>query len=140
MDPFRQFLETVSEATNETQKREAFVTLAARGFEDKEFAKTLALSAEHSVRFQSAGLVRRGAVDSFFGSLIIEFEADLGRSLAHALDQLRAYVAGAWREDGTSTRAYLAVAADGSLWNVYAPGLADSSQGDFSRERRPGTH
>src|SRR5215211_736460 len=121
LGPFQQFLETLERATNETQTREAFVVLAATGFdEDGSFATELALGAEHRVRFERAGLIRRGAIDSFYGNLIIEFEHDLARTGEHALEQLRAYVAGAWREDGSASRAYLAVASDGARWEVYA--------------------
>jgi len=119
--PFQQFLATLKKVTNETQTREAFVILAATGFdEDGSFATELALGAEHQVRFEKTGLIRRGAIDSFFGNLIIEFEHDLTKTGAHALDQLRTYVAGAWREDGGPSRSYLAVASDGARWEVHA--------------------
>lgn len=124
-DPFSQFLASLPRATNETQKRELFVQLAATGFGDRSFATGLALGAEYQVHFAQAGLVRRGAVDSFFGSLVIEFEADLARTGDHALDQLRGYVAGAWGEDRSADRAYLAVASDGRRWEVHAPRLSD---------------
>jgi len=119
--PFQQFLDTLKKASNETQTREAFVVLAATGFdEDGSFATELALGAEYQVRFEKTGLIRRGAIDSFYGNLIIEFEHDLTKTGAHALDQLRTYVAGAWREDGGPSRSYLAVVSDGARWEVYA--------------------
>lgn len=124
-DPFAHFLADLERATNETQKRELFVALAATGFGETGFATALALGAEYQVHFSEAGLVRRGAIDSFFGSLIIEFEADLARTRDHALDQLRGYVAGAWREDGSAARPYLAVASDGRRWEIYSPRLTD---------------
>jgi hypothetical protein len=124
-DPFSVFLAAVSRATNETQKRELFLILAATGFEAHDFAQNLALGAEYSVRFAQTGLVRRGAVDAFYGSLVIEFENDLARTHDHALDQLRGYVAGAWKEDGSAALPYLAVASDGRHWEVYAPRLVD---------------
>jgi type I restriction-modification system DNA methylase subunit len=123
--PFERFLKTLTKATNEQQKREAFVVLAAQGFGDSELATDLALGAEYRVRFSAAGLTRRGAVDSFFGNLIVEFEKDLSNTYDHALQQLRAYVAGAWREDSSTARAYLAIATDGANWHVFAPRLVD---------------
>jgi hypothetical protein len=126
-DPFSDFLAAVSSARNETQKRELFLILASTGFEARDFAQNLALGAEYSVRFAQSGLVRRGAMDAFYGSLIIEFENDLARTHEHALDQLRGYVAGAWKEDGAADLPYLAVASDGRHWEVYAPRLADPS-------------
>jgi hypothetical protein len=124
-DPFSIFLDAVGRATNETQKRELFLVLASTGFEARDFAQNLALGAEYNVRFGQAGLLRRGAMDAFYGSLVIEFENDLARTHEHALDQLRGYVAGAWREDGSADLPYLAVASDGRRWEVYAPRLAD---------------
>ena len=126
-DPFSVFLAAVSRATNETQKRELFLVLASTGFEARDFAQNLALGAEYNVRFAQAGLVRRGAMDAFYGSLIIEFENDLARTHEHALDQLRGYVAGAWKEDGSVELPYLAVASDGRRWEVYSPRLIDSA-------------
>lgn len=125
--PFRDFLEALGRATNETQKRESFIVLAASGFSDTELATHLALSAEHQVRFEKAGLVRRGAVDSFFGNLVIEFERDLAKTRDHAHEQLRDYVAGAWTEDGHTDRPYLAVATDGNEWEVFSVSPRDPS-------------
>ena len=124
IQPFQVFLNTLSRATNESQRREAFVILAATGFNDSALATDLALSSEYQVRFKSSGLIRRGAIDSFFGNIIIEFENDLERSRQHALDQLRGYVAGAWAEDNNTTRPYLAVATDGKRWELYTPRIA----------------
>lgn len=93
---FSDFLAALPRAQNETQKRELFLILAARGFGAGGFATELALGAEYGVRFAEAGLIRRGAVDSFYGNLVIEFERNLARTHAEALDQLRGYVAGAW--------------------------------------------
>jgi hypothetical protein len=120
---FAKYLNDLDVATNESQKRHLFTSLAAVGFRGTDFATELALGAEYRVHFQQAGLVRRGAVDSFFGNLVIEFEHDLGRTLDHALDQLRGYVAGAWREEGGADRPYLAVATDGAVWRVFVPTL-----------------
>jgi hypothetical protein len=125
VDPFSNFLAQIGRAPNETSRRELFVALASTGFADRGFATELALGAEYRVRFLESGLIRRGAVDSFFGNLVIEFEADLARTGAHALDQLRGYVAGAWNADGSVHRAYLAVASDGRRWEVYSPRLRD---------------
>ncbi len=129
LEPFRAFLATVASAPNETARREAFVALAATGFADSDLVATLALGAEYSVRFEQAGLIRRGSIDSFFGNLIVEFEHDLGRMLPHALDQLRGYVAGAWTADGHVDRPYLAVATDGRRWEVFSPHLIDPGAG-----------
>lgn len=127
LKPFQTFLKTLEKATNETQKREAFVILAAKGFADTDLATNLALAAEYQVKFKSSGLIRRGAIDAFYGNLVIEFEMDLGKTGDHALEQLQGYVAGAWTEDGTTDRPYLGVATDGARWEVLAPRLADAS-------------
>jgi N-6 DNA Methylase len=119
--PFSNFLDSLGKAANETQKRHLFTELAACGFEDDRLATSLALGAEYKVHFAQAGLLRRGSVDSYYGSLIIEFENDLRKSGEHALEQLQAYVAGAWREDGSTDRQYLAVATDGSIWRTFIP-------------------
>jgi hypothetical protein len=125
---FSAYLDSVRRATNETQTREHFIILAAAGFDDTEFARNLALGAEYQVRFQSRGLLRRGAIDSLYGNLIIEFEQDLGRTREHARHQLRAYVAGAWTEEGRMDRPYLAVATDGLRWEVFAAVPREASQ------------
>lgn len=125
--PFESFLQDLSKATNETQKRELFIGLAKSGFADTDLATELALGAEYKVRFTSAGIIRRGAVDAFYGNLIIEFEHDLGKTGDHALEQLKAYVAGAWTEDKSAARPYLAVATDGKRWQIFAPQLPPGS-------------
>ncbi len=127
--PFEAFLEAIRTATNEDAKRHLFTVLASTGFGDTAFARELALGSEYQVRFRDAGLVRRGAIDSFYGSLVIEFERDLNATGAHALDQLRWYVAGAWTEDGSTRRDYLAVATDGLHWQILVPSLIDPSLG-----------
>ncbi len=127
LKPFETFLQTQRQAVNESQVREAFIALAATGFSDAEIATAMALGAEYQVHFRSAGAIRRGAIDSYFGNLVIEFEHDLTKTGAHALEQLRGYVAGAWREDGSASRPYLAVASDGLRWATFAPTLTDQS-------------
>ncbi|HSH60014.1 MAG TPA: hypothetical protein VK988_10305 [Acidimicrobiales bacterium] len=122
LTPFESFIETLAKAANEAQKREAFIALAATGFGDSSLASSLALGAEYQVLFREAGLVRRGAIDCFYGNLVIEFEKTLqATGAAHALEQLRGYVAGAWNEDGGTHRAYLAVASDGVHWRSIPP-------------------
>jgi SAM-dependent methyltransferase len=123
LEPFEEFLKTLLVARNEEQKRQAFIVLAARGFDEGgRFATDLALSAEYRLEFRKSGVVSRGVADSFYQNLVIEFEYDLAKTLAHAQDQLRGYVAGAWRADrGKPRRPYLAVASDGARWEIYAP-------------------
>ena len=106
-----------------------FVLLAATGFGDTTLATDMALGAEHRVRFKATGVVRRGFVDSFYENLIIEFEPALEPNRDHALDQLRNYVSGAWREDGSTRRPYQAVVSDGRSWEVYAPSLVEPTAG-----------
>lgn len=120
---FERFLAALPRAQNESQKREAFIALASRGFGDEELGTHLALGAEHQTRFLKAGAIRRGAIDCFFGNLIIEFERDLPKTRSHAMDQLRAYTAGAWSEDGSPDRSYLAIATDGNHWEIFSPRL-----------------
>lgn len=122
---YEKFASLVAMATNETQTREAFIGLAASQFAETHFASDLAVGAEYRVEFKEGGVIRRGHIDSFFGNLIIEFEANLAKSLKHAVFQLRGYVAGAWTEDGSAERSYLAVASDGLAWEVYTPTLVD---------------
>jgi hypothetical protein len=99
---FAKFLNDLEQATNESQKRHLFTVLAAVGFDGTDFATELSLGAEYRVRFEKAGLIRRGAIDSFYGSLVVEFENDLSKTHDHALEQLRGYSpARGWR---TGTR------------------------------------
>ena len=62
---FQKFLNDLGDATNESQKRHLFTTLAAVGFDQTDFATELALVAEYRTHFKEKGLLRRGAVDSF---------------------------------------------------------------------------
>lgn len=121
LSPFETFLSTTEEAVNETQRREAFIILAATGFGDSTLATDMALGAEYRMQFQNSGLIRRGFVDSFYENLIIEFKHDLDADRTDALQKLQNYTAGAWKEDGSTERHYVAVATDGLRWEVYSP-------------------
>ena len=125
-DDFRSFLEKVPQAANEAQVRELFAILAARAFSDTSFARDMALAAEHAGNFKNNGLIRRGRIDSFLDNVLVEFKLGLVDDLADAEDQLREYLAGAWREDGSYRRSYTAVATDGLNWRVYAARPRDS--------------
>ena len=117
---YRTYFDALDAAGNEEQKRQAFIAFAAAVFQDNRLATELALGAEYKVRFERSGIIRRGAVDAFYGNLVIEFENDLATTHDHALDQLKNYVAGAWTDDGHNERAYLAIATDGARWIVMA--------------------
>lgn len=134
--PHERFLEAVKAAKNETSVRELFVILAATGFSDRDFAHTLALGAEHSVAFSRHGLVRRGRVDSFVDNVLVEFKASLTVEDHHraARNQLSAYVAGAWAEDKSYRRPYLAVATDGRNWRVYSARPDDLSKSPMAAD------
>lgn len=118
---FRDYFKALTAAVNETQRREAFIVLATKEFNDLDLATKLALGAEHKVSFERQGVIRRGSVDAFFGNFIIEFKKDITKREAESLDQLRAYANGAWTEDGHSKRAYVAVLTDGARWRVFTP-------------------
>lgn len=128
--PYAIFLESVKTASNETAVRELFVALAATAFSDRGFATSLALGAEYSVSFAHRGLIRRGRIDSFVDNVLIEFKANLSTTsdLSMARDQLAGYVAGAWAEDRSYQRSYLAVATDGRVWSVYSTKPVDPAQ------------
>lgn len=127
LQPYEAFLGTTADAMNETTVREAFVALAASAFDDQAFVRELALGAEHAVSFRQSGLIRRGRVDSFVDNVLIEFKLDVNTQRERWLEQLRGYVAGAWRDDGGYQRSYLAVLTDGQNWRVYATAPLEGS-------------
>jgi hypothetical protein len=127
--PYSDFLRAIPDAPNETAVRELFMILAARGFGDRDFAATLALGAEYAVAFSNHGLIRRGRIDSFVDNVLVEFKSSLSNQLDRdaARRQLQGYIAGAWAEDNSYRRPYLAVTTDGRLWEVYSARPVDET-------------
>ncbi len=64
-NPFEAILRTLEKTTNETQKREAFITLAARGFGESELATELALGRSTKFAFDQAGFWRSSGAARF---------------------------------------------------------------------------
>lgn len=95
------------------------------------FVEEYVAGVEKYVKVRQKDAVLKGRADELFGNVVIEFERDLserGRQ-AEAEGQLQKYVACLWSQEqpGQRTR-YLCLAADGVLFSVYTPVLADPGQ------------
>ena len=62
---------------------------------------------------------KTGRADTQFGSVIVEFEKDLKKTGAHAVEQLQEYLAGNWKAGQTDR--FTLIVTDGLAWEVYAP-------------------
>lgn len=99
----------------------------------------MSLGAERTVANIPRGIQNRsGRADTQTDTVIIEWEKDLTKTGAHAIDQLAEYLVGNWRS-GQDYR-FVLVATDGIRWRVYAPEwshlAADGFTLNFSSELR----
>ena len=105
----------------ERPRKERFLNLLQVLFPEKarEIAK-ITMGAETSVLIRGTEAVSRGAIDTFFGDLIIEFEKKLPEKKTEAERQLKKYCSGIWNKE-KKPRNYICIATDGIYWQTYAP-------------------
>jgi len=125
--PLRAYLREIKATPSETGKRERFTSLLGQLFGSTREVARYIQGAETPLRIQTLEATRRGRADTVFGSAVIEFEKDLKKTLKHAEDQLRDYVAGIWQSDKPPYRALDAVATDGLCWRLYRPVLREGA-------------
>ncbi len=81
---------------------------------------------EKYLRVPQKDRILRGRADNLFGNVIIEFEAQIPKSLSEAQSQLRKYAAILWSaEKPEARRPYLCIATDGVRFKTYSPSLSD---------------
>jgi hypothetical protein len=124
IDKFRQKVEA---ANKEASKKEAFKDLLNRLFADDEETRkvidAISIGAERAVvNIPRKGKRHRGSADTLYNTIIIEFENDLRKTLAHAKEQLAGYLLG----EINSGEAYnhTLIASDFINWKVYAPDVS----------------
>ena len=113
----------VEKANNEQAKKERLLLLLKDLFGQDEGAsrviESFALGAEAWVAdIQLPDRVKTGRVDTLVGQTIIEFENDLRKTGAHAVDQLREYVWAQWRAGDRGP--FTLITTDCLTWRVYA--------------------
>lgn len=123
IEEIKNYREKVSKASVEATKREAFKDLLNRLFahnpETKNIVDVITGGAEKKVLNipRKEGL-HRGAADQLYSKIIIEFENDLRKTLAHAKEQLAGYLLGQHRSgEGYD---YTLIASDLITWKVFS--------------------
>lgn len=115
------YLEEVARLNLETARCQRFLLLLRDLFGEAKagFVEEYLQGMEKYVRVKQKDILLRGRIDTLYGNLVIEFEADLGKSLAEAKEQLRKYTACLWSEPAERTVNYLCLATDGiKSWSI----------------------
>lgn len=127
-------LNDLRRANTEAAKKERFIQYVTTVFAGDPGAQQLiaamSLGAEHIIANIPRGAVLRGGrADTQTDTIIIEWEKDLKKTGAHAIDQLSDYLIGNWRS-GQDYR-YVLIATDGIRWRIYAPDWSYLAIGEF---------
>jgi hypothetical protein len=118
------FRQKVKAASKEATKKEAFKDLLNRLYANDEEARkvidTISGGAEAAiVNIPRKDKLHRGSADTLYNKVIIEFENDLKKTLAHAKEQLAGYLLGQFNSgEGYN---YTLIASDFINWKVFAP-------------------
>jgi len=121
-----EYLQKIRSASKELTKKEAFKDLLNRLYGHNEQIKKIidrmTLGAETTVfNIPRKDKFHRGAADTFYNNVIIEFENDLRKSLAHAKEQLAGYLLGQLHSgDGYN---YILIVSDFINWKIFAPDI-----------------
>jgi type I restriction-modification system DNA methylase subunit len=132
-----QFRQKVQAANKEAIKREAFKDLLNRLFADDEETRKIidAISggAERAiVNIPRKGKRHRGSADTLYNKIIIEYENDLRKTLAHAKEQLAGYLLG--EVNSGESYDHTLIASDLINWKVYAPDVSQLDKLETLRE------
>jgi hypothetical protein len=119
-----QFRQKVLAANKEAIKKEAFKDLLNRLFADNEETRrvidAISSGAERAIfNIPRKGKRHRGSADTLYNKIIIEFENDLRKTLAHAKEQLAGYLLG--EVNSGESYDHTLIASDFIYWKVYAP-------------------
>jgi hypothetical protein len=109
-------------ANTELAKKELFLQYLTKTFSDDSEAQILISALAHGAERTVANIPRgekvvRGRADTQTDTIIIEWEKDLSKTGAHAVEQLRDYLAGSWRSG--QHYSYVLLATDGIHWRRY---------------------
>jgi methylase of polypeptide subunit release factors len=119
-----EFFHNVQAASSELAKKEHFITLLSRLFDNDPSLSVIIdeinKGAEHTVfKIPLENRIKTGAADTQFRNTIIEFERDLKRTELHAKEQLIEYFAGNWNSGNIYD--FLLIATDCITWKIYSP-------------------
>jgi hypothetical protein len=111
-------------ANTEQAKKELVLQYLTKAFVKDEGAQqlitALAKGAERTIaNIPRAATLTRGRADTQTETVIIEWEKDLRKTGAHAVEQLKDYLIGNWKS-GQDYR-FVLISTDGISWKVYAP-------------------
>jgi len=117
------YIEEVSHLGSESAIVQRFLLLLKDIFGDvnTKFIEDYLSGVEKYVKSKGKDVVLKGRVDNLYGNLVIEFEKDLGKTLAEAKEQLKRYIACLWSEEEERKVNYLCLAADGINFQVFSP-------------------
>lgn len=127
VEHIEQFRRKVRAANKELTKKEAFKDLLNRLFAESEETRkvidTITGGAEATVvNIPRQDRRHRGSADTLYNKIIIEFENDLRKTLAHAKEQLAGYLLG--QVNSGEGYNYTLIASDFINWKVFAPDVS----------------
>ncbi len=123
IEEIKNYRKLVSQANKESIKKEVFKDLLNRLFahnsETKAIVDVITSGAEKSIlNIPRKDKLHRGSADTLYNKVIIEFENDLKKSLAHAKEQLAGYLLGQYKSGHGSD--YVLIASDLINWKVFS--------------------
>jgi len=125
---FKEYTDQVSQLNTEAAKAQKFLLLLKDVFEDEsaKFVEDYLHGVEKYISIKKKDIILRGRIDTLYGNLIIEFEKDLRKTLAEAMDQLGRYTS--YLLQAGEKASYLCIATDGLLFYVYLPKITGTGE------------
>lgn len=130
----KRFIHDLKHLPNEAAKTHRFAGLISELFPGTSAPLDFAEGVEKIVRIDTVKGERVRRIDAYHGNAIIEFENSLKATEHIALNQLRQYTSGVWREEGKRPRPLICVATDGITWKTYRPRLVEWTEGGLRPE------
>ncbi|MGI8656186.1 MAG: N-6 DNA methylase [Pyrinomonadaceae bacterium] len=127
IEHIKEFRQKVKTANKEATKKELFKDLLNRLFANDEEAKKVIDAISSGAEAAIVNIPRkdkrhRGSADTLYNKIIIEFENDLKKTLAHAKEQLAGYLLGQFNSgEGYE---HTLIASDFITWKVFAPDVS----------------
>lgn len=123
----KEYLIKVKSANRELPKKEAFKDLLNRLYinspEILKIIDSISLGSEKSIlNIPRHNKILRGSADTYYNKIIIEFENDLKKTLAHAREQLAGYMLGEFKSGKDYN--FTLIASDCVTWRVFAVDLS----------------
>lgn len=122
IEEIKNYRKLVLQANKELIKKEHFKNLLIRLFDRHEETKNIidvitSGTEKPILNIPRKDKIHRGSADTLYNKVIIEFENDLKKSLAHAKVQLAGYLLGQYKSGHGSD--YVLIASDLITWRVY---------------------